>query len=365
MSLSPLNDRLAGWFGRKGGAPSGTPAGDQTVRTHVIVLDGTMSSLKPGQETNAGLVYRLCQEIGAPVMVYYAPGVQWPDWSATLNVMRGKGTGRMIRQAYGYLASRYRPGDRIYLFGFSRGAFAARSLAGVIDLVGLLRPDAATHRNVRLAYRHYELNPFGHTAAAFSRQFCYPHGAVEIEMVGVWDTVKALGLRVPILWRFLPNRHAYHSDILGPSVKAGFHALALDETRLAYEPVLWTTPPGWTGRVEQVWFAGTHGDVGGQLNGLMDVRKRSNIALVWMLERAEETGLVLPEGWRDRFPCDPDAPSVGRWRGWAKTMVLRGPRHVGRDRSERLHETVPPRAPEPDGWSDRLSALWSAVRGSI
>lgn len=67
----------------------------------------------------------------------------------------GPGINRQIRRAYGYLASRYRPGDRIFLFGYSRGAFAVRSLAGIMDRVGLLRADQATERNVQLAYRHY------------------------------------------------------------------------------------------------------------------------------------------------------------------------------------------------------------------
>ena len=363
MPRSPLSDHFSRWIGRLRRVEPAAPPREPPGRIHVIVLDGTLSTLEPGLETNAGLLYKLCREIGAPVLVHYEKGVQWPNWRATQDVLQGKGTSRKIRRAYGRLASRYRPGDRIFLFGFSRGAFAARSLAGVIDMVGLLRPEHATHRNVRLAYRHYEQNPYGHAAEAFSRAYCHPQGAVEIEMVGAWDTVKALGLRVPILWRLVRNRHSYHNHNLGHSVKAGFHALALDETRLAYEPVMWTTPPGWKGRLEQVWFAGTHGDVGGQLDGFVAARGRSNISLVWMLERAEECGLPLPEGWRARYPCDPEAPSLGSWRGWAKVMVLRAPREVGRDRSERLHESVPPRMPLPESWSERVSAIWSGMRG--
>ena len=242
MARSPLSDHVSRWFGRLTGAAPAEEVREVPRRILVVVLDGTMASLEAGEETNAGLVMKLCREAGAPVMVHYDPGVQWPDWRTTPDVLMGKGTNRKIRRAYGWLASRYRPGDKIFLFGFSRGAFAARSLAGVIDMVGLLRPEHATHRNVRLAYRHYEHNPYGHAAAAFSEQYC--HETAEIEMLGAWDTVKALGLRVPILWRFVKNRHAFHNHHLGPSVKAGFHALALDETRLAYEPVMWTTPPG-------------------------------------------------------------------------------------------------------------------------
>lgn len=337
MRPSRLNNRFARWFWRPKAGASASPAQRKPQRL-VVILDGTMSSLEEGYETNAGILYRLCAEAGARNLVFYEPGVQWPDWYATRDVMLGKGMNRQIRRAYGWLASRYRSGDQIYLFGYSRGAFAVRSLAGVIDMVGLLKSQHATHRNVRLAYRHYEDNPFGHAAAAFSQAYCRPK--TEIELVGVWDTVKALGLRLPILWKLAPNRHEFHTHTLGPSVKNGFHALALDETRLAYDPIMWTTPPGWKGHVEQVWFTGSHGDIGGQLNGFVDARPRANVPLVWMLERAEACGLALPTDWKRRFVQDVRAPSVGTWRGWAKIMVLRADRPIGRDRSERLHDTV-------------------------
>ncbi|MGV6850445.1 MAG: DUF2235 domain-containing protein [Marinibacterium sp.] len=355
-----LSNHVSRWFGRgKGAEPEAGPR-QRAPQRLVVILDGTMSSLEPGYETNAGILYRLCGEVGSRHLLYYEPGVQWPDWHATRNVMLGKGINRQIRRAYGWLASRYRPGDRIYLFGFSRGAFAVRSMAGVIDMVGLLRPEHATHRNVRAAYRHYERNPYGHAAAAFSQEFCFPK--TRIEMVGVWDTVKALGLRPPVLWKLVPDRNDFHSHTLGPSIRHGFHALALDETRRAYEPVMWTTPPGWKGHLEQVWFSGTHGDVGGQLMGHVAVRPRANIPLVWMLKRAESCGLTLPEGWDERFECDVHAPSIGTWSGWGKIMLLRRPRQVGRDRSERLHDTVPPREDGAQGLVEWLSTLTGPVR---
>ena len=90
-----------------------------------------------------------------------------------------------------------------------------------------------------------------------------------------------------------------------------------------------------------VWFPGTHGDVGGQLDGVRAARPLANLSLVWMLERLELCGLTLPEGWRARFPCDPAAPKVGTWRGFGKFFLLRQRRVVGQDPSERLHETVP------------------------
>ena len=307
--------------------------------THVLILDGTMSSLTPGCESNAGTTYRLLSEIAGPnLSIYYEAGVQWQDWRATPDVMMGRGINRQIRRAYGYLSSRYKPGDKIFLFGYSRGAYAVRSLAGLIDAVGLLISDHATERNISMAYRHYQCNPGSPVVTEFASRFC--HQDVPIEVVGVWDTVKALGMRLPILWRWAEAAHSFHSHRLGPSIRHGFHALALHETRAVYEPVLWESSADVPGKIEQVWFRGSHGDIGGQLNGHAPARALANIPLVWMLENAQTHGLPLPDGWQARYPCDAGAPSVGTWRGWGKIFLLRKSRTVGQDPSERVHESV-------------------------
>ena len=323
--------------------------------THVLILDGTMSSLAKGYETNAGLTYKLLHEVaGSDLSLYYEAGIQWRDWRATGDIILGRGINRQILRAYGYLASRYHPGDRIFLFGFSRGAYAVRSLAGVIDRIGLLRAEEATERNVHLAFRHYQCSPNSAAAEEFARAYC--HGDTHIEMVGVWDTVKALGLRIPILWRFRVDANGFHNHQLGHTTRHGFHALALDETRNAYTPVLWDCPPTFDGHVEQVWFRGCHSDVGGQLCGIHAARPLANIPLVWMLERAEGCALRLPSDWRARFPQDVRAPSVGTWTGWGKILLLRSPRVVGRDMSERLHDSVAGQARH--GWrGPRLTGM--------
>lgn len=307
---------------------------------HVIVFDGTMSLLDDGSETNAGLTFKLLSEQAAKgkLTLYYEAGVQWPDWVHTFDVIQGKGINRMIRRAYGFLASRYRPGDRIFLFGYSRGAYAVRSLAGVVDRIGLLRHDHATERMIAQAYRHYQLTPDSEAAAEFARAYC--HLNVPIEMVGVWDTVKALGLRLPVLWRLTEPDHAFHNHALGPCVLHGYHALALDETREAFAPVLWRTPPEHQGRVEQVWFRGAHGDVGGQLAGYRPARRLSNIPLTWILAKAEARGLPLPQNWERRFPIHPGAPASGMNRRWGRLFVLRRRRRPGQDESEWLHPSA-------------------------
>ncbi|NNE52839.1 MAG: DUF2235 domain-containing protein [Sulfitobacter sp.] len=323
MGASPLNNDL-----RRGG---------DSV-SHVVILDGTLSSLEPLCQTNAARTYMLLQEVGAPLSLYYEPGLQWTDWRSALHVTTGRGINRQIRRAYGYLAARYRPGDRIFLFGYSRGAYAVRSLAGVIDLVGLLRPDRATVGGIAAAYHYYESNTESAAAAAFRTDHCHPD--VQIEMIGVWDTVKSLGINAPILWRWTEHLHAFHNHDLGAHIRNGFHALAYDETRVAFSPVLWRCDGGHDGRVEQVWFPGAHGDVGGQLGGFEAARPLSNIPLVWMLERAEQSGLILPKGWQDRYPRDPLAPARGTWRGHGRMLMSRKRRIIGEDPSEEIHPSV-------------------------
>ena len=321
-----------------------TPARGRGTCDHVILLDGTLSTLDPGQESNIGLIYQVlhAQPASARLSLYYEAGVQWHMWRDTPAVAMGRGINRQIRRAYGWLASRYRPGDRVFLFGYSRGAYAVRSLAGLIDQVGLLKADSATERNVQLAYRYYQQGGSSSFIPVFRRKYC--HAAAEIEMIGVFDTVKALGVRLPLLWMWTEPQHEFHNHALSRTVRHGFHALAHDESRAAFTPILWETGEGdWQGRVEQVWFRGAHGDVGGQIGAFGPARPLSNLPLVWMLEKAQGCDLSLPEGWRARFPTDPEAPSVGTWRNWGKAFLLRARREVGRDPSERLHSSVRPR----------------------
>lgn len=307
---------------------------------HVILMDGTMSTLDEGNETNVGLIYKLLAEAAASqrIGLLYEAGNQWSDWSKTLDIIEGRGINRQIRRVYGWLANRYHPGDRIFLIGYSRGAYAARSMAGVIARVGLLRSDHATERMVREAYRHYQLDTHPDTAAAFSEAYC--HVNVPIEMIGVFDTVKSLGFRAPFVWKWEEVKHSFHDHALGSNVRNGYHALALDENREAFNPVLWKSPLGHAGVVEQVWFPGSHGDVGGQLSGYNQARPLSNIPLLWMLGKLEMCDLPLPAGWRTLFPTDPDARSVGTIRGWGKLFVARKKRVIGCDRSESLHASA-------------------------
>lgn len=341
---SELADK--GWFqrlvGRMWPAPEVLPEPvtepERAPQVHVVLIDGTMSSLVPKCQTNVARSYELLREMGPAVRLYYAPGLQWRDWRSARDVLTGRGINAQIKRAYGHLASRYRAGDKIYLMGYSRGAYAVRSLAGVIERVGLLRQDSATERHVKTAYRHYECSESPEEVARFRAQHCHPQ--TPIEMIGVWDTVKSLGINAPVLWRISERWHAFHHHALSENVRHGFHALALNETRVAYKAIPWVTTPDRAGTVEQMWFAGTHSDIGGQLGGFEVARPLANIPLVWMLARAQSVGLALPDGWEGRYALDPTAPSRGTWRGYGRLLITRRKRIVGADPSEAIHPSV-------------------------
>jgi len=311
---------------------------------HVVLMDGTMSSLRPGCETNIGLTYRLLSELGpsSNVMLYYEPGIQWRGVKRSVEVLAGIGINRQIKRAYLFLARNYRPGDKIFLMGYSRGAYAVRSLAGLIDKLGLLRPAQVDQDTLERLYCLYREAPDSQQAKALRAARC--HATTPIELVGIYDTVRALGLPWPMLCRLAPQAHSFHNHLLGTSVVHGRHALAMDETRDVYAPVLWSMPEDSPVDIVQMWFRGCHGDVGGQLGGWRAARPLSNIPMVWMLSEAERCGLILPSNWRSRYLTNPGAPSVGTMRGWGALFLRRQRRTLGTDRSEMVHPTALPHA---------------------
>lgn len=309
---------------------------------HIVLMDGTFASLSDGQRSSIGRIHRLLTGRSglapAPgrLRIHYGMGQQWNRWRTLPELAAGHVLEARIAQAYGWLASGWRPGQPIFMLGYSRGAFALRSLAGMIDGIGLLRQEHATERNIRLAWHLYRNGGAAQARAAFRRR-C--HDRAPIRMLGCFDTVMALGLRLPLLWMLTEPRYRFHDAHLGQGIEHGFQALALDETRAAFAPILWDDDHA-AGRIEQMWFRGAHPDIGGQLSGFEPARPLANIPLVWMLERAEAAGLPLPEGWRRLFPTDISAPPIGSWRRWGKLFLARAPRLVGRYATEALHESV-------------------------
>ncbi len=204
----------------------------------------------------------------------------------------GLGLFTNVLAGYRFLASNYETGDEIFVFGFSRGAYTARSLVGMIGKVGLLTRRALVAEKLPEAVARYkqqdpEAGKYGQSAEEFKRDFC--HQGIRVRFLGVFDTVGALG--VPGALR---KGHQFHDVTLSGIVDCARQALAADETRMKFEPCLWDAVAGGTvddPRVRQVWFEGAHSDVGGGYaeTGLSDT------ALLWMTAEAARQGLVFDE----------------------------------------------------------------------
>ena len=225
-----------------------------------------------------------------PQVVYYDTGVG-TQGMADKYIGGGLGSGMSanIRQAYRFIANNYHEGDELFLFGFSRGAYTVRSLAGFIGVVGLLSKE-----NLRLlpeAYSLYRLPPSKRAGSMVERRLKEvgepSRIPTPIKFIGVWDTVGALGAPTPLLGRLTRNRVSFHNTHLGKDVEHAYQALAVDERRRPFQPVLWTGAPVNGQAIQQAWFAGVHSNIGG---GYRDTGL-SSIALAWMAGRAASHGL--------------------------------------------------------------------------
>ena len=227
---------------------SNPPSATFIGRRLALFLDGTWND--HGDNTNVWRLRSLCSARcaeGREQRIYYDPGP-----SGFLGGTFGEGVGDNVLQAYEWLVQNYEEEDEIFLFGFSRGAFTARSLAGLVAKCGLLQPGAPV--STRQLFERYSLNKDptvrklaklrGEGAVvSFSDmdelvlKYCRP---IPIKMVGVWDTVGSLGVpafRIPKVSR---SRMDWHHTGLRLPIEHGFHALALDEHRPNFKPTLWT-----------------------------------------------------------------------------------------------------------------------------
>jgi uncharacterized protein (DUF2235 family) len=289
----------------------------------VICADGTGNSTIKGRGTNVFKLYEAVDGNGhrsdlslvQQVAIYHdGVGTEVLKWIRIISGATGWGLSRNVKQLYGELARVYDPGDQIYLFGFSRGAFTVRTLAGLITTCGILdlaryQTNAAFRRAIRAAYAEYRrkyqtwLSEGLHgkkvvDPEALRQQFSVkipgftdPSRPV-IQFIGVWDTVDAVGLPLrmadvinQLFWRF-----KFPDTTLSPNVGCACHALALDEARKSFAPVLWDESgedETKAARIEQVWFAGVHSNVGGGYPR----QGMSLVALDWMMGKAEANGL--------------------------------------------------------------------------
>ena len=275
----------------------------------VLCFDGTWND--PDSNTNVVKIYRSIlgedksgvkglDRTGGRAPSPSVPTIKWYDkgvGTGRLNRVRGgltgRGIARNILQGYKFLVGNYESGDKIYLFGFSRGAYTARSLAGMIRNIGILHKRYAMKERVDDnpvlmngfgLYQRRDGDPDTEEAKYFRSTYSIEN--VEISFLGVWDTVGAMGIPSNSLDK-VDRQYEFHDTTLSRIVRNAYHALAIDETRPEFRPTLWASAPKKGQTLEQVWFAGVHSEVGGGKGPLTEV------ALRWMQEKAMANGLEL------------------------------------------------------------------------
>ena len=273
-----------------------------------VFLDGTWNAVD--SNTNVWRMKELCATAASedvPQLTHYEIGV-----NGVLGGIFGDGLTRNIRRAYEWLIDNYNEGDDIFIFGFSRGAYTARSLAGFIARLGLLEPGAplgvaqlyaryqrSSARTIR-ALRDEEARGTLRDVTIEERWMLKYAQAVPIKMVGVWDTVGELGIPLFSIEGISRSTLGFLDTGLRLPIENGYHALAIDEHRRVFAPTLWTVrrssdpnaaqaAPRSTASVEQRWFVGAHANVGG---GCTD-DLLAQVPLRWMMQKASTHGLAF------------------------------------------------------------------------
>ncbi|MDE0242659.1 MAG: DUF2235 domain-containing protein [bacterium] len=274
------------------------------TRNLVVCTDGTWN--RPDQRDRDRIVPSNVVKVaralsgktpaGTEQRVYYDTGVGTGGrWDHFKGGVFGVGLLENVKQAYSAIGSSYRIGDRLFLFGFSRGAYTARSLAGLIGLCGIPDPtksdvSAAVDSATRI-YRSRPGKARSNNASAHVERFSHTTDGQlvrDIHFIGVWDTVGALGVPLKHLRFIGAHRHAFHDVSLGNHVAYAYHALAIDERRKPFAPSLWSAANVHDGQtVKQVWFPGVHSNVGG---GYVDAGL-SDRTFLWMCANAKAAGL--------------------------------------------------------------------------
>lgn len=266
----------------------------------VVCCDGTWQRLDNPYPTNVlklAQAIRLVGKTGINQIVHYDNGIGTGDVLDRYGGGAfGWGIDEKIKEAYQFLSFNYSPGDQVFLFGFSRGAYTVRSLAGLIYNSGLLHRRFAHKTNE--AYELYRsrdqrARPRGEDAVVFRQRY---GEAIDIDVLGCWDTVGSLGIPeiFPMISDLLNRRYRFYDTQVNPRIVRAFHAVAVDEIREAfdYTPMQANTLRE-SGQVTQVWFPGEHACVGG---GVETTRGLSDAVLLWMLEQVQPLGLeVDPE----------------------------------------------------------------------
>jgi uncharacterized protein (DUF2235 family) len=230
-------------------------------------------------------------------IIQYVHGVGAKRFERFIGGVFGYGISDNIKNGYNFLVSNYEDGDEIYIFGFSRGAYSARSLAGLIRNVGVLTRD-----KLYLIDKAYDIyknkTPEFHPNSKYSQDFKSRHTWCNerIKFLGVFDTVGGLGAPFGIILGWLVDklfRCTFHDTQLSSIIENAYHALAIDERRLFFQPTQMTPNTQHDSQhFEQKWFSGVHSNVGGGYSntGLSD------LALQGMADKAKQNGLNLDFG---------------------------------------------------------------------
>ncbi|MBS0250797.1 MAG: DUF2235 domain-containing protein [Proteobacteria bacterium] len=263
----------------------------------VCALDGTWndddgaSPLTNVAKLSRAILYEDGQ--GVHQLVRYVVGIasSQDHGLAFLNGALGFEISDRIKAAYQFLCNAYEPGDEIYLFGFSRGAYEARSLASFVTLFGLAAK--GSEFSLEQAWRIYRQPEHKRSFDAIAEIGAACHYPVRIRCLGLWDTVGNVGNPYRS-WGWLSRKLDHHDMRLHDTIDVALHALSIDEARSPFRPTLLTYPDDVRlpsrQHVEQMWFAGTHADVGG---GWTETAL-SDIALLWMAERIQaKTNLAI------------------------------------------------------------------------
>lgn len=300
-----------------------------TPKRLAIFCDGTWQSIRAERRTNVALAAMGVERYGPDgrhQLTYYDDGVGAliGGWRRMFVGATGQGLDNRILSAYRFLTLNYEPGDEIYLFGFSRGAYTVRSLTGLIRTCGILRREYA-HREQEAMDLYRRPRTQDGTAQSDSpeaiefrmncaREWVRPESGaltamgggrdtLKVAYVGVWDTVGALGIPSTLFQN--RKRYQFHDTSLGKWVKMARHAVAIDERRTAFAPTLWSNVDGGADAgdhpgAQQCWFPGDHGGVGGGAarNGL------SNAALLWIIEGAQAGGLSFKQSILDEYVAE-------------------------------------------------------------
>ena len=268
-----------------------------TNKRIVICADGTWNrpekNITKDFPTNVLKLARAIQPVdaaGTAQQVFYDWGVG-SYYDKVMAGLVGNGLHKNIMDGYRYIVQNYSPGDDIFLFGFSRGAYTVRSLCGMINNCGILkRPHA---NRIEQAFGLYKKpgkthKPSGENSIEFRR--AYSHNNSKVRFIGVWDTVGAMGIPISFLGLF-DDRDEFYDTEIGGCVSTARHALAIDEHRSDFMPTIWDEHN--KADIRQVWFPGAHSNIGGSYQPDKDGALLSDNALEWMIGEAREHGLAI------------------------------------------------------------------------